>query len=276
MKKLFIALCFLPLSVFAAIENYYPTSFIEQKASLQDEKLKNELYAILVKAHIYLGKDKRDLLVDDCGLNNGQGRCTQTKVLGYNTARKVLFGKLHLEEGSNGYYINDVYCHKNFTSSSGVGPDRIPNNNNINCEHTWPQSKFTKNFPNEMQKSDLHHLYPTDSKANSIRGNNEFAEVDGDPVDNCDASYYGNNKGSGMYFEPPSEHKGNVARALFYFSVRYKISISPQQETYLRKWNEMDPVDSDEMERNDMIEKMQGNRNPFIDQPELVSQIKDF
>lgn len=269
-------ICLLPLTVFAAATNYYPDSFISQKSSLQDEQLKEALFEILDKAHIYLGANKRDILVDSCGENEGRGRCVQQKVLGYNTARKLLFGKIHLDQGAQGYFVKDVYCRKNFTQSSGVGPDRIPNNNQINCEHTWPQSKFTKNFPNEMQKSDLHHLYPTDSHANSVRGNNEFAEVDGDPVDGCEPSYYGNNKSSGMYFEPPNEHKGNVARALFYFSIRYKISISPQQEAYLRSWHEQDPVDAEEMERNDLIEKMQGNRNPFADQPELVSQIRDF
>ncbi|GAB4012122.1 MAG: hypothetical protein Fur0010_07680 [Bdellovibrio sp.] len=276
MKIIAALICLLPFSVFAGQSNYYPDSFVAQKASLQNEELKQALFEVMDKAHIYLGPNKRDILVDSCGDNNGSGRCSRQKVLGYNTARKLLFGKIHLEEGSQGYYITDVYCRKNFTQSSGVGPDRIPNNNQINCEHTWPQSKFTKNFPNEMQKSDLHHLYPTDSRANAIRGNNEFAEVDGEPVEGCEPSYYGKNKVNEMYFEPPNEHKGNVARALFYFSVRYKIGISSQQEAYLRKWHEQDPVDAEEMERNDLIEKIQGNRNPFTDQPELVSQIQDF
>jgi endonuclease I len=45
---------------------------------------------------------------------------------------------------------------------------------------------------------------------------------------------------------------------------------------FLKKWNEQDPVDDAEMERNNAIEKLQGNRNPFIDYPELANDITRF
>ena len=47
-------------------------------------------------------------------------------------------------------------------------------------------------------------------------------------------------------------------------------------EATLRRWNKLDPVDQAELERNDAIEKIQGNRNPFIDHPEYVDQISNF
>ena len=75
---------------------------------------------------------------------------------------------------------------------------------------------------------------------------------------------------------PPAEHKGNVARALFYFAICYNLSISETEEFYLRQWHLFDPVDAEEIERNDQIEELQGNRNPFIDNPELVSSIRNF
>ncbi|MGZ3809625.1 MAG: endonuclease I family protein, partial [Bacteriovorax sp.] len=131
----------------------------------------------------------------------------------------------------------------------------------------------------ELQKSDMHHLFPADAKANSTRGNYEFAEVvENLNLKNCDASKSGASVVSGgrTFFEPPSEHKGNVARALFYFSVRYKMALSQEQQTFLRKWNEQDPVDDAEMARNDAIEKLQGDRNPFIDFPNLAQDISHF
>jgi endonuclease I len=77
-------------------------------------------------------------------------------------------------------------------------------------------------------------------------------------------------------FEPLDSHKGNVARAMLYFSVRYKKSLTDKQEKLFREWNNLDPVDLNEQIRNDRIEKIQGNRNPFIDDEKLVDQIENF
>lgn len=271
MKKLFtLLLLTISLSPLAA-SNYYPADFNSKlsKGSLSNDKLKDALFDILSMTHTRR-KGKADLL----GCDTDEGSCYSQKSLGYKGARKVLFGKLHLEEDANGYYLKDVYCRKVITSSqTNIGPNRIPNSNIVNCEHTWPQSKFSKSFQKGMQKSDLHHLFPTDSKANSIRGNFEFGNVDGwGELSNCEASQ---SEGHGN-FEPPTEHKGNVARALFYFSVRYKMKISAKQERTIKEWHIQDPVDAEEIERNDGIYSVQGNRNPFIDFPNLVDRITDF
>ena len=130
--------------------------------------------------------------------------------------------KLHLEEDSQGYYVKDVYCNKEFDRTDGVGPMRIPNSTVINCEHSWPQSKFSSSFKRNLQKSDLHHLFPTDSRANSIRGNHPFGNViDSGSRANCEDSRLGDpgpiEKIHSAYFEPPDEQKGNSARAIFYF-----------------------------------------------------------
>ncbi|MCF8058803.1 MAG: endonuclease [Bacteriovoracaceae bacterium] len=258
-----------------ATSSYYPTEYKDafKEKEFAKGELKEKLFILLSSVHIYKA-NRDDQIAPHC---SGEGKCYEHKSIGYRGARKVLFGKIHLKEDSQGYYVKDVYCRKKVTRNmTNVGPNIIPNNNVINCEHTWPQSRFNGSFDKGLQKSDLHHLYPTDSKANSVRGNNEFAEVDGDKLSDCDGSYTGVEKWQGPYFEPPNEHKGNVARALFYFSVRYKLKISTIEEEYLRHWHDLDPVDSDELERNELIHKVQGNRNPFIDYPELVGQVKDF
>ncbi|WP_372656226.1 endonuclease I family protein [Halobacteriovorax sp.] len=271
MKKILtLILLTISLSPLAA-SNYYPSDFNSKvsKGKLSDEKLKDTLFEVLSLTHTRR-KGKADLL----GCNVKEGTCYSQRSLGYKGARKVLFGKLHLEEDANGYFLKDVYCRKVFTrNQTNIGPNTIPNSNVLNCEHTWPQSKFSSNFSKGMQKSDLHHLYPTDSKANSTRGNYEFGNVNGSrELSNCEASHSempGN-------FEPPTEHKGNVARALFYFSIRYKMKISPEQERTIKEWSIQDPVDAEERERNDGIYAVQGNRNPFIDYPELAERISDF
>jgi endonuclease I len=122
-------------------------------------------------------------------------------------------------------------------------------------------------------------LFPTDSKANSTRGNFEFAEVtENQNLKNCNSSKSGPSVVSGgkTFFEPPTSHKGNVARALFYFSVRYKMPIGDAQEEFLRKWNHLDPIDDAEVARNAAIQDIQGNINPFISDPTLADQISNF
>lgn len=203
------------------------------------------------------------------------------QVLGYTKARQILLGRVYLENQGNDYAIRDVYCQQYYTNrdfgrGAPLGPDLIPDNTVLNTEHTWPQSRFTGMFPQEMQKSDLHHLFPSDSEMNSTRGNHKFAELAG-PTENikCSASRFAHTA-IGYRFEPPMEHRGNVARALFYFSVRYKIHIDNDEEGFLRKWHYEDPVDQTEIYHHQMISEAQGNRNPFIDHPELVNEIADF
>ena len=79
-------------------------------------------------------------------------------------------------------------------------------------------------------------------------------------------------------FEPPDEKKGDVARAMFYFYTVYHTEamsadstfFERQRETLLR-WNHTDPPDQSEKIRNERIERIQGNRNPFVDDTSLVS-----
>ena len=92
---------------------------------------------------------------------------------------------------------------------------------------------------------------------------------------------------TGTVFEPNDEYKGDFARTYFYFATRYQdridnwggifISTYPHivkwQLDMLLRWNELDPVSQKEIDRNDAVQKEQGNRNPFIDYPELVDLI---
>lgn len=198
---------------------------------------------------------------------------------GYREARQMIMQNIHLRSDRTGYFVKDVYCR--LQHRSNVGPAKMPNHQIINIEHTWPQSRFGKNKDSSitgMKKADLHHLYPTNSRANSTRGNLKFSEFRNQTgLDGCQSSKRGTITETGEAgFEPPIEHKGNVARALFYFAVRYDMRIAAHEEFFLRQWNVIDPVDADELARNNEIEKLQGNRNPFIDDSALVELIENF
>ena len=77
--------------------------------------------------------------------------------------------------------------------------------------------------------------------------------------------------------ESPSLNiRGDIARAYFYMSYQYKISLSEDLEDLMRKWHIDDPPDKWEERRNDRIEGIQGNRNLFIDHPEWTERVVDF
>lgn len=199
--------------------------------------------------------------------------CYQHVSIGYDGARQKLFGELYGQKDAGGYSVVEVYCGKTIRYRQVTDISHM--SDQVNIEHTWPQSRFSSAFDKGMQKSDMHHLYPSDSKANSERGNYEFGNVDGMPnelrVENCTKSALADDT-----FQPPTSHRGNVARALFYFATHYNLPISKQQEEALRQWHKADPADAMEIKRHEIIAGYQKVRNPFVDHPELVDMIRDF
>jgi deoxyribonuclease I len=205
------------------------------------------------------------------------GSCYRHTSVGYDRARIIMFGELDVLTDTKGTYVVDVYCGKKFYFKR---PEEVSSMSaQVNIEHTWPQSKFNGNYKKDMQKSDMHHLYPSDSHANSVRGNNPFgfvsASEDSMGGEGCRASRMGMIDDVDVY-TPPKNHRGNVARALFYFSMHYNLGISKAEEMILREWHKIDPIDDAEIVRHEKIAKHQKVRNPFVDHPELVERIADF
>lgn len=256
---------------------YYPKIFIDnlQDKDIMDRDLKYRIKDIVQNYH-YPGPNGHDEIASFCP--QGKSCSKQDSSFSYKAARQFLFGNLHLKEDSQGYYVTDRYCQQTLRANDGVGENKIPNHMKMNCEHTWPQSRFSKTESSHTQKVDLHHLFPVSMRANSTRSNKILAEVNGQIVNsNCIESYYGDALGtSTSAFEPPENHKGDAARALFYFATRYGMTIDALEEGFLRKWHVEDPVDNEERERNDKVEAFQKNRNPFVDYPQLVEMIDNF
>jgi len=260
------------------VRPYYGREFYDMiKSGVKNEGLKKKLHEVLSKTHSK-GSDGFDRVGQGCT----SGDCYQHESIGYDQARLFLMGNFYLARQNGEYAIKEVYCEKLLSSKEfgghKPGPNRIPDNRVVNVEHTWPQSLFANGFSKEMQKSDLHHLFPTDSEMNSTRSSYPFGEVVNDLKElKCRGARLGSvSESRATFFEPPDNHKGNVARALFYFSVRYKISIDQIQERYLKAWHSEDVADEEEVLRNEEIFKLQGNRNPFIDHPEVSDLISDF
>lgn len=98
----------------------------------------------------------------------------------------------------------------------------------------------------------------------------------------------GQGGGARQVFEPADEYKGDFARTYFYMVTcyqnltwRYQYMVSnttyPTLTTWaselLLRWSREDPVSQKELDRNEQVYRVQANRNPFIDFPELAEYI---
>ena len=148
-----------------------------------------------------------------------------------------------------------------------------------NREHVWPQSLGIKQDTPTGGGADLHHVRPADAGVNSSRGNKPYNNT------NRSGVKYGTNPAVGVlggyydstYFEPLDNVKGDVARICLYVWIRWGSAWGADSITelfpstdVLLEWMELDPVDTWEMGRNEVVGAIQGNRNVFIDYPELA------
>ncbi len=185
----------------------------------------------------------------------------------------------------------DMYSTCNFTfgDDQDNGTGGTSECEYYNREHSFPRSWFGGAVA--PMNTDLFHLYPTDKKVNSIRADFPYGNVSSATYTSSNGSKLGTSVSgySGTVFEPANEYKGDFARSYFYMATRYYNQISSWNSemlngtnfpTYaswalntLLQWHQNDPVSLKEIERNNVIYKdFQHNRNPFIDNPNLVQR----
>ena len=145
--------------------------------------------------------------------------------------------------------------------------------------HSWMPTNPAQNLP---EYSDYHHLFPSNlNNANILRSNNPLGEVVNETSSflGCKS---GTNANGQTVFEPRDEHKGDAARAIMYEAICYTTVSgnswalpNSQDQMILKQWHFQDPPDNWEIARNDFIDSLQGNRNPFVDSIDYVCFI-DF
>ena len=189
--------------------------------------------------------------------------------LGYNTARDKMFETV--DDYNNTDTIECVYIGRKIHAANRTEAQNL----GFNTEHTYPQSFFNQNEP---MRSDLFHLYPTDNEPNNRRSNYPYGFVVSNITWDSAGSKLGKDYTGEIVFEPRNVHKGNVARSVFYFCVKYIASIdttfmSAKFENVLRQFNILDTVNAHERSRNVSINSFQHVRNPFIDHPEFIDRM---
>ncbi|WP_300685906.1 endonuclease [Chryseobacterium sp.] len=225
--------------------------------------------------------------------------------------------KYYDHNASNTEYLLDIY------SEIPAGPDAYEYKVNqlvggvaseglgYNREHMMPQSTFStsSSISDYPMYSDLNFIIPADAYINQRRNNypygmggntNFYNFTNGSRIANAAIPNY---PYTGRVYEPINEFKGDIARTLLYFAVRYEGKLGSFNTAYstsanitpatdqcpldgteeravdlpyiamLKQWNALDPVSQREIDRNNAIYSIQKNRNPFIDHPEWIDMI---
>ncbi len=174
-----------------------------------------------------------------------------------------------------------------------------------NCyqrEHTFPKSWWGGggSYPSDTFYVDMHHLTPADRTLNIQKSNYPPGEVDVPSSQGSNGFKVGTNAAypcdsTMKYFEPIDAYKGDYARMYLFMITRYEPHISswdsiitesncaldgqtyPGVEPWLLQtlltWHLNDTVSQKEIDRNNAVYAIQGNRNPYIDHPEWVEYI---
>ena len=256
MKRFFSSVLLLLMVLCATAQKEYYTSVDGIKGGAA---LKTALYELIKKHKVISygsGEDKTwgAFYTTDAVIENGQRR-----VLDMYSPEKRYFG----------------------SKGSAIG--------GMNIEHSVPKSWWggTKN----NAYCDLHHLNPSDQDANSRKSNYPLGELTSETWNNG-VAFVGKAKVDGSStnaFEPCDEYKGDFARTYMYMFTCYqdltweKTQMNYANSTYptlkpwavelLLKWHKQDPVSEKEVNRNNAVYAVQGNRNPYIDYPQLADYV---
>lgn len=170
-----------------------------------------------------------------------------------------------------------------------------------NREHSFAKSYWGGGTTlSDTIYTDMHHIYPADRSMNTIKSNYPPGNVQTASSTGSNGFAVGTNTaypctpatGSKKYFEPIDEYKGDYARTFFYVVTRYQHnmvawqplnsqgacfmdgtawpSIQSDLLLTLLQWHAADPVSQKEIDHNNAVYAIQGNRNPYIDNPGYV------
>ena len=191
-------------------------------------------------------------------------------------------------------YSNNIYLIRDNQS-----PNSSFSANKMQREHSVPKSwwKYNNDIEYTAAYTDLWNLYPSDGACNQEKSNYPFGNVDPNRVSYDNGSALvgspapGQGGGAARVFEPADEYKGDFARTIFYVATVYDDiywttsyiynmfqrngwpTLKPWAYETLLEWHRNDPVSQKEIDRNNAVESQQGNRNPYIDFPNLAEYV---
>lgn len=209
----------------------------------------------------------------------------KANVLSYGSGnRKTWWGFWSTDRDERGYFIDRYSAESEWEMSTSQGAAGA----GMNIEHSFPKSWWGKT---EVQAyKDLYNLMPCKSKINSTKSNYPMGKVvSGDKGNGW--TKVGKGDDNNMYWEPADPWKGDFARGYMYMATAYQdytwkgtqaLQILQQGAyptlqkwayTLYIQWAKADKPDALEIKRNNDVAKIQGNRNPYVDFPNLMEYV---
>ena len=281
MKRLLFLSALIPVLSFAQI----PAGYYDGASALSGYALKTKLHEIISAKNINWNYGDLTVFYNQTDLD---------RYYDHNASNTTILLDIYSEipDGPDAY---------EYTTANIIGSANAEGQG-WNREHMMPQSTFNSNYP---MYSDMFYVIPTDARINQLRSNypygkagstNHYTFTNGSKISNNGTPGSGY---TGRVYEPIDEFKGDVARSLLYFSVRYEGKLSSfnyfngtsaandrspldgtEEKAFenwyinlLLQWHNQDPVSQKEINRNNAVYSIQKNRNPFIDHPEWVNII---
>lgn len=209
----------------------------------------------------------------------------KANVLEYGSGnRNTWWGFWSTDRNENGYFIDRYSAEKEWVKSTSQGAAGA----GMNIEHSFPKS-WWGGAKNQAYK-DLYNLMPCESRINSTKSNYPMGKVvSGDKGNGW--TKVGKGTDGKWYWEPADPWKGDFARGYMYMATAYQDynwsgNQAPQilqqgayptlkewAYTLYIQWAKADKPNALEIKRNNDVAKIQGNRNPYVDFPNLMEYV---
>ena len=256
-KLLHLALAIAATAFTAPATAQIPDGYYSSLKGKKGSELKTAIYNIIKKANV---------------LEYGKG------------SGKTWWGFWVTDRNSDGYFIDRYSAQSAWVKSTSQGAA----GNGMNIEHSFPRSWWGGN-ENQAYK-DLYNLMPCESKINSSKSNYPMGTVTGTDSGNG-WTKIGTGSDGKKYWEPADTWKGDFARGYLYMATTYQnftwtgtqaLQILEQGTyptlqkwayTLFMEWARADKPDALEIKRNNDVYGIQGNRNPYVDFPNLMEYV---
>ena len=209
----------------------------------------------------------------------------KANVLEYGSGnRNTWWGFWSTDRNENGYFIDRYSAEREWVKSTSQGAAGA----GMNIEHSFPKSWW--GGAKSQAYKDLYNLMPCEGKINSTKSNYPMGiVVSGDKGNGW--TKVGEGTDGKKYWEPADPWKGDFARGYMYMATAYQdytwkgtqaLQILQQGAyptlqkwayTLYIQWAKADKPDAIEIKRNNDVAKIQGNRNPYVDFPNLMEYV---
>lgn len=209
----------------------------------------------------------------------------KANVLEYGSGKgKTWWGFWSTDRNENGYFIDRYSAEKEWLKSTSQGAPGA----GMNIEHSFPKSWW--GGATVPAYKDLYNLMPCESRINSTKSNYPMGiVVSGDKGNGW--TKVGEGTDGKKYWEPAAPWKGDFARGYMYMATAYQDynwkgdqahqilqqgaypTLQKWAYTLYIQWAKADKPDALEIKRNNDVAKIQGNRNPYVDFPNLMEYV---